>query len=153
MNGVDVMTSCRRFPADMAKLELSYSMAMDAATQISPRLDGSRSRSADACSAPERFAIKAQSLSRRMDARRSMYALELNEAATMLETLPTETANVLYRNMITGKTIKEIAIEMDNTVEAVRARLARGRNALSCMESALDQDPESQQLETQFRQK
>ena len=154
MNGLEVLTFCKRYPVDMKKLTQSYAIAMDAATRITPRMDGNGGiRSSDVRSAPEQFAVRAESLSQRMEARRSMYALELQEATALLELIHPETASVLYSNMICGKTIKEIAVEMDASIDSIRARLARGRTALSTLDSSLDHDPEYQEKAAQYQRK
>jgi DNA-directed RNA polymerase specialized sigma24 family protein len=154
MTGLEVLTMCERYAGDMRRLKLSYDMAMDAATRVTPRMDGNGGgRSSDVRSAPERFAVKAEGISRRMDARRAMYALELQEAANLLEQLPPDMASVLYRRMIDGRTVKEIAVELDLTVDSVRGKLARGRTALSGMASELDGDWDYREMETRFRQK
>lgn len=154
MTGLEVLTMCERYAGDMRRLKLSYDMAMDAATRVTPRMDGNGGgRSSDVRSAPERFAVKAEGISRRMDARRAMYALELQEAANLLEQLQPDMASVLYRRMIDGRTVKEIAIELDVSVDAVRARLARGRTALSGMASELDKDWDYGELTVKYQRK
>ena len=91
MTGLDVLRACERYAGDMQRLTLQYQIAMDAATRVTPRLDGnSGGRSSDVRSAPERFAVKAEGLTKRMDARRAMYAMELEEAANLLERLVAE---------------------------------------------------------------
>lgn len=154
MTGLEVLTMCERYAGDMRRLKLMYDMAMDAATRVTPRMDGNGGgRSSDVRSAPERFAVKAEGVSRRMDARRGMYALELQEAANLLERLPPDMASVLYRRMIDGRTVKEIAIELDVSVDAVRARLSRGRSALSGMDSELDADWDYRELSAKYARK
>lgn len=149
-----MLTMCERYAGDMRRLKLSYDMAMDAATRVTPRMDGNGGgRSSDVRSAPERFAVKAEGITRRMDARRAMYAMELQEAANLLEQLPPDMASVLYRRMIEGRTVKEIALELDASVDSVRARLLRGRVALSAMSSALDADWDYREMDARYRQK
>lgn len=154
MTGLEVLTMCERYAGDMRRLKLSYDMAMDAATRVTPRMDGNGGgRSSDVRSAPERFAVKAEGITRRMDARRAMYALELQEAANLLEQLPPDMASVLYRRMIDGRTVKEIAIELDVSVDAVRARLSRGRTSLSGLSSELDKDWDYAELTAKYQRK
>jgi len=154
MTGLDVLRACERYAGDMQRLTLQYQIAMDAATRVTPRLDGnSGGRSSDVRSAPERFAVKAEGLTKRMDARRAMYAMELEEAANLLERLPPDMAAILNRRMIDGKTVKEIAVEMDVSVDAARAKLSRGRTSLSGMPSRLDEDWDYREQEARYRQK
>ena len=154
MTGLEVLTMCERYAGDMRRLKLSYDMAMDAATRVTPRMDGNGGgRSSDVRSAPERFAVKAEGISRRMDARRAMYALELQEAANLLERLAPDMASVIYRRMIDCRTVKEIAVELDVSVDAVRARLSRGRTALSGMSSGLDDDWDYRDLSAKYARK
>ena len=82
-----------------------------------------------------------------------MYALELAEAANLLERLPVDMAAILSRRMIDGKTVKEIAIELDVSVDAARAKLSRGRTSLSGMTSGLDDDWDYREQEGRYRQK
>lgn len=154
MNGLEVLTMCKRYPVEMKTLKQAYAIAMDAAMRITPRMDGNGGiRSSVVHSAPEQFAVRAESLSERMEARQSMYALELQEATALLELLHPETASVLYGNMICGKTIKEIAIDLDASIDSIRARLARGRTALSNMDSSLDHDPDYQAKKAEYQRK
>ena len=154
MTGLDVLVRCERYAGDMQRLKLSYDMAMDAAMRVSPRMDGNGGgKSAERTSAPERFAVKAEGLSRKMFARKSMYAMELEEAANLLERLPIAQAKVVNLRMIEGKTVKEIAIARDCTVDAARALLSRGRVALSSMPSSLESDWDYQDEERKYRQK
>ena len=154
MTGLEVLRACERYAGDMRRLKLQYDLAMDAATRITPRMDGNGGgRSSDVRSAPERFAVKAEGITRRMDARRAMYALELAEAANLLERLPVDMAAILSRRMIDGRTVKEIAIELDVSVDAARAKLSRGRTSLSGITSGLDDDWDYREQESRYRQK
>lgn len=154
MTGLDVLIACERYKGDMQRLTTAYNVAMDAATRVTPRMDrDGGGRSSEVSSAPERFAVRAEGLSRRMDARRAMYAQELLEASLMLEQLPPELSGIVYRRMIGGRTVKEIAVELDLSVDAVRARLSRGRVALSGLSSGLDDDWDYQELSCKYRQK
>ena len=154
MTGLDVLRACERYAGDMQRLTLQYQIAMDAATRVTPRLDGNGGgRSSDVRSAPERFAVKAEGITRKMDARRAMYALELDEAVTLLESLHPDMAALLYARMIDGKAVKEIAVDRDLSVDAVRGMLSRGRAALAGKTSRLDEDWDYRELAAKYRRK
>ena len=154
MTGLDVLIACERYRGDMQRLRTAYNVAMDAATRVTPRMDrDGGGRSSEVSSAPERFAVRAEGLSRRMDARRAMYAQELLEASVLLEQLPPDMASVLYRRMVEGRTVKEIAVERDCSVDAVRGLLSRGRVALSGMPSQLDADWDYRDEDRKYPQK
>lgn len=154
MTGLDVLRACERYAGDMQRLKLHYDMAMDAATRVTQRLDGNGGgKSSEVSSAPERFAVRAEGILRRMEARRTMYALELQEAANLLERLPADMAGMIYRRMVEGKTVKELAVDDDTSVDAVRGLLTRGRTALSGMPSSLDGDWNYLEQEGRYRHK
>lgn len=154
MTGLDVLRACERYAGDMQRLTLQYQIALDAATRVTPRLNGNGGgRSSDVRSAPERFAVRAEGLSRRMDARRALYALELDEAVNLLGTLHPDMAALLYARMIDGKTVKEIAVDRDLSVDAVRGMLSRGRAALAGKTSRLDEDWDYRELDAKYRRK
>ena len=154
MTGLDVLRACERYDTDMRRLQLSYDIAMDAATRVTPRYGADTGGGGSAAgSAQERFALRAAQVSRRMDARRAMYAQELAEASRLLGEMEAATADVLYRRMIAGRTVKEIATEDDCTIDSVRGRLSRGRALLAGMSSALDADWTYQEQDARYRQR
>ena len=141
MNGLDVLKQCERYREDMARLRTSYNLALDAATRVTPTLSGMPGRSGSPTVRPERFALQSDAIERRMSARRAMYALELSEAACLLEMLTQPyLAECIRLRMIENEPIKGVAEKVDRSVDGVRSALRRARLELSAMQSPLGED-------------
>ena len=154
MTGLEVLRACERYAGDMRRLQVALDIAKDAATRITPAYGAQAGgRGGDRMSAPERFALRAEGLTRRMDARRAMYALELAEAARLLETMEPLTARMLYLRMIGGLTVKQVSTETDVGLDSVRGILARGRAQLSGMDSGLDRDMTWREMHERYAEK
>lgn len=127
MDGLETLRQCEAYARDMERLRVSYQMALEAATRTTPRLDADGGGRSGVSNAPERFAERADWIRRRMDARRAMYAMELDAAADLMELLPPDIADALRLVMIEGDTIRQAAGHMGKSVDGVRYLLRRGR--------------------------
>lgn len=151
VNGLEVLRRCAAYTHDMEKLKSQKALALDAAVRITPGMDTSGGgRSSDISAKPERFVQAADWLERRMSARRCMYALELEEAARLLEHMEPANADALRLVMITGLTVRQAAGEMRRSCDAVRGLLSRSRSILKDTPSRLSDDPDYQDLLRQY---
>ena len=122
-----------------------------AAVRITPGMDATGGgRSSDISAKPERFVQAADWLERRMSARRCMYAMELEEAARLLERMEPANAEALRLVMISGCTVRQAAGEMRRSCDAVRGLLSRSRSILKDTPSRLSDDPDYQDLLRQY---
>ena len=151
MNGLDVLRRCAAYENEMEKLRGQKAMALDAAVRITPGMDATGGgRSSDISARPERFVQAADWLERRMSARRCMYAMELEEAARLLERMEPANAEALRLVMISGCTVRQAAGEMRRSCDAVRGLLSRSRSILKDTPSRLSDDPDYQDLLRQY---
>ena len=154
MTGLDVLRRCAAYEKDMERLRTQRALAYDAATRITAQMGGGGGgRSQEISAKPERFALAAQWLDRRMDARRAMYALELSEAARLLSDMEPATCEALRLTMIAGLTAPQAAEAMRRTQDSVRGMLRRGRNELRQKESELPQDMDYREMDRRFKQR
>lgn len=151
MNGLDVLRRCAAYENEMEKLRGQKAMALEAAVRITPGMDATGGgRSSDISAKPERFVQAADWLERRMSARRCMYAMELEEAARLLERMEPANAEALRLVMISGNTVRQAAGEMRRSCDAVRGLLSRSRSILKDTPSRLSDDPDYQDLLRQY---
>ena len=151
MNGLDVLRRCAAYENEMEKLRGQKAMALDAAVRSTPGMDATGGgRSSDISAKPERFVQAADWLERRMSARRCMYAMELEEAARLLERMEPANAEALRLVMISGCTVRQAAGEMRRSCDAVRGLLSRSRSILKDTPSRLSDDPDYQDLLRQY---
>lgn len=151
MNGLDVLKQCQGYAGDVTRLRVALASAMDGATGATAAMNpNGGGRPSEKLSRQERFAVRADTLSRRLSAREAMRDMELEEAARLLELIPPEQAEAIYERMIAGRLVREMAERRGKTQDAVRALLRRGKDSLRPLPSSLGEDLDYQDLRRQY---
>ena len=130
MTGMDVLRQCRRYDEDVRRLELKRQMAMDAATRITSGMGEGGGRGGDVSDKAGRYAVASGMIDQALNARKTMYSMEILCAGELLNRLPIDMAVVMNSRMLLGLTTRQTAAEIQRSESAVRSLYARAREQL-----------------------